>query len=353
MANNNGIYVSNIDTSSHDYSFTLIEASPLARLLSHTPPDRYPTLHRYGTNTATDTVTGFAPTTLFKYVTIDPEGNVEEIYADQRNRKILKRKLDPNLQNANNTYTLWNNLDRKTNALPHGMTTGDANSIYSFLYHPNGQLKIRDLPDAEPIEYLYNERDLLAYVQDGEMKNEGKWYAKEYDVYGKLLKEGFYKGVPLGNGTFQNAVILSGDELITNTFAGNSGIGLIRPFSREVKILNTGDFIQNSFEYDLAGRTISRYSNALAKIDPFAFPPANKRIFTYDSKDNVLSENIRMHIYGGHYNFTKLFSFDFAGRADGESIQELNDPYPLKLTQTSYTAKNQVDENIMYLHYYL
>ena len=342
ISKNNGAYVSGITPQTHDHTFTELEASPLSRTLSITPPDWYPTRYEYGTNhveSIVDPLNGgnYGQDELFRQRVIDPNGNITDSYSDKKNRAILTRRLDDNEGNPNDTYTAYDHMDRIKTVLPPGTTSDQDDLIFQYLYYPNGQVQQKDLPDSKPTEYIYNDRELLAYMQDGEMKNDNQWYSTQYDDYGRVTTDGFYVGtVSEANEGFDQAMMT--DPLNVTTY-GTSGISIDKPVKIETHLLTTKDILTAENTYDAAGRIDFTESTSLVNQNLETTPDIIQ--YMYDSRDNILRSEQILVAYGNSEHLIFTNEYDHAGRLSKEIFRD-NLKDEIELTETKYTAKDQI-----------
>ncbi|MEE9374086.1 MAG: hypothetical protein V3V00_13625 [Saprospiraceae bacterium] len=327
---------------SGDFTEHLYQKNMLARISSIKPPSWHATTFDYRTNNTTE-ATGYTTAGQLHITTVtDANGNKTLSYTDQKGNEVLMKKQNASSTLSHDTYTYWDQKDRKTLVLPPGTSLATPNLIYQYLYYANDLLKQKDAPDADPVEYVHNDRDLLAYMQDGNMDDDSRWMATKYDVYGNLTNEGWYNGNLAVNGSFAQAIV--SDELMKINY-NTSGSGTGQPNSEERNFLMTTEKYMTQYMYDPCGRpnevSNSIFNNSLSFL-------TNSLIRSYDSRDAV---TISRHDFKDGYNDFRRFymfnDFDNAGRPKGESISHnFNGPY-LKLSETTYTPKEQVKTKIL------
>lgn len=319
------------------------EASPLNRIESMTPPSWHATNYIRRANGVNEvfnhhTNTYFPANSLFVTRIQDPNGNYESFITDLRGNEVLKRQ-DPPSGIGDETYTIWDKKDRKSIVLPPGVDISNSNLQFFYEYYGNDKLSFRNVPDAAPVSYLYNERDFLAYLQDGNMVSDNRVLGIQYDKYGNITKEGWFNNVPTEtNGFFAQAQI---NSTLKITNYGTSGTALGKPenvFHRFFINLN-GSF-QTFYQYDNCGRPIdwsnTFYRNSIAQT-------INSRTPTYDSRDVIIKE---LHTFtdgnGDQHDLIRHYDFDVSGRQIQESIQKENSGVILPLVTKSYTSKEQL-----------
>ncbi|MDD4386013.1 MAG: DUF6443 domain-containing protein, partial [Bacteroidales bacterium] len=64
---------------------------------------------------------------------------------------------------------------------------------YYYQYDERRRMAIKKLPGAEPVYMVYNKRDQLVLMQDGNMRNPRKWLFTKYDVFNRPVMTGIYQ----------------------------------------------------------------------------------------------------------------------------------------------------------------
>ena len=331
--------------STSEFTLTTYEASPLNRVNSVTLPSWYATTFDYGNNT--NTVAGFSAGTLNKLTTTDPNGNKVENYTDKRGREIIMRKLDSLGASPNDTETIWDDKDRKSKILPPGATQDSTGLIYHFVYYPSGLLKIRDLPDADPIKYVYDIKDHLIYEQDGEMANDSRWMCHKYDDYGREISMGFFNTT--NDLTIQNGTMITPLQslLLQLNNYGTAPISIDKLIRSFVFTLSPSQLLTKNYAFDAVGRRV---------FEGYTFPSnttgtnPHNLLITYDSQDNITLEqtNISIPDYANHQHSTfKKYDYDHVGRQIGESVAYTAAGPFQPLSSTSYTDKDQVHNHVL------
>ena len=226
-----------------------------------------------------DTGASYAPGTLYKVSSTDPENQTIEIFTDQRGNQILQRvKATPTTTTASliaDTYTLYDNKDRPVMVLPPEVNSNQLDLIFKTVYSGDDLVLIKDDPDCAPVEFAYDLRDLMIARQDGQRRAEGNWYRMMYDDYGRSITEGF------STQTTSDIV----DTLINNTW-GALGFeeGKITSCIKSILNQDSDTEIIKSYEYNDAGRLeVTRCNSVLHPA-----PGSIENIVVYDSQDKII-----------------------------------------------------------------
>lgn len=341
-ATNNGDY-SGVPTG-QKFSQPIYEASPLSRPLSITSPETWHTASfTYGSNTAADLVALNGSTNVFygvgelaKQGMTDADGNKAYSFTDKLGRVVLSRTTDPSGSQKADTYNLYDDKGRITYTLPPQVTMGNVDLLYAYRYDASDRLTGIKQPDASWTGIWYNDRDLPALYQDGNMAagSSPKYLATTYDVYGRETKTGFVGSIP---SNLANITIAAGDvltEMTYGTTAESNPVNKVNLLKARYKILTaTGDYsslLGTDYYYDEFGRISYTKSNDIRELDIY-----NERIdYSYDMLDNVLvqqHEHITPLVSGSKF-FKHTWEYDTWGRSTA---------YHLNPTTTASTAKGQ------------
>lgn len=217
---NNGAFVQ----PGQDWEFTKVEFedSPLSRSISTTPPEWYTTYVSYGSNIGSDAVFNhisedvYPENSLFKSSITDPEGNQFIEFKDKEGRVVLRRQSDPGNNNWSDTYTIYDDKSRPETIIPPGASMNSTGLLFQYQYYGDDNVRLKQVPDQDHIEYRYNDRGLLAAFQDGNMRINKRWYVSHFDDYGRPLFSGHYFPLPPANETFSN--LMPSDVLERKTY---------------------------------------------------------------------------------------------------------------------------------------
>ncbi len=132
-----------------------------------------------------DTSSFYASGTLIGTRTWDEDSTSVLSYKDMLGRVVLERK-----DNAD-TYYVYNDINQLVYILQ-PMFQEDANlDLYAFqyTYDERGRVKTKKLPGCDPIEYWYDNADRIIKMQDGLLREAGKFRTYEYDALGRMVKQ--------------------------------------------------------------------------------------------------------------------------------------------------------------------
>ena len=315
-----------------DSTETLYEANMASRPVQVTDAAGFTKFYSYGRNSSSFSVSGYTNNSLFRHTTTDGRGNVDHVFTDRLGNQILARSENSDGTLTADTKWLYDDKLRPTTIIPPGASISNTDLITSYLYYGSDLIKEKKLPDADPVKYTYDERELMTFSQDGEQRafsNSGRWIMYALDDYGRVVSEGWS----------EDKVTL--DQMYLQNIWGNTGndAGKLR---RQIKYMtNDPTNIKRFFyTYDDAGRlTNKEYSTFLLSANR-----AVKESYTYDSADNILTETHDHSAYTTDPNiFTFTHNYDHAGRPStthfgrGTSMTDL-------LCTKSYTAKDQIEK---------
>jgi len=339
-SNNYGNYRST--SSSRDHTLHSYEASPLSRKLSITPPDWHATNFSYGTNASSDqvkkddTTSYYSPGTLMKNTIVDGNGNKLITFTDKIGQRILSRRTDGADAAAKrlDTYYLHDGKGRVKTVVPPDAVVGSTNLIYGYLYDDEDRVISRRIPGKEPINYRYNTKDLLGAYQDGNMLDGGKWYAYNYDNFGRSTTEGFYNGsIP---SSFSN---LSLSEILIENIYGTSSWEKDKIKTSRTKILGSNDWLETTNTWSACGLLEQQSGNNHRNLS-LATPELTT--YDYDGADNV-TESVYNHRFPGTNRAIKAeHHYDYAGRSMRNYFQVGNGANR-KINRIYYDEKGNVD----------
>jgi len=329
-----------VTTLGTEFTTTTYEDSPLNRQFTVTPPS-FPTMsYEYGVNTSQVTVfdhiadADYLPAVLHRQTVIDGNGNITESYTDKRGRPVLSRRTDAEGNQDNDTYTLYDDKERVTTILPPGTSLGPehAELIFTTQYYADDQVRMKKVPDQEPIEMRYDDRDLLTHIQDGERRNEGRWFTINNDEYGRPIMEGFHPTAPVDN----HNLVTDINEFLKSCTYGTDRISIDKKVSSTVRLLNTTDDIVTTYTYLPTALMKSMSSN---HIEALTDEDAHVMSYDYDSQDNVIQEHCTVDFNSSVESFVQSRDFDHIGRLIGERLKRQGDD-ELILSTMSYDAKD-------------
>ena len=327
------------------YTVTEYEASPLSRKTSVTPPDWHATQFEYGTNGTLMTIAGvdFEANGLMRQTIIDPDGNKDITYTDKKGRQVLMVRKAASGSDSTKTQNRYDDKDRLTLVVPPGSTLDSTFLNFQYQYDERNRIIAKRLPDQDGWNYyLYDDRDLVTYMQDPVMYAQGRWLHTHYDEYGRVTQTGLIN-TTLSFDPNQTATF---DEPLTKNYydgydfsQGAPEIYLGKLRRSDVKILGTNDWLTAFNFYDSYGRVSSTQSNHHLNL---SYQQAERVAFTYDFADN-LTRQYRVHTRADGSNTTILDEtyFDHSGRMI-ESYHQIDGGTKVQLNELSYTAKDQI-----------
>jgi YD repeat-containing protein len=152
------------------YSEFTYEDSPLSRLLAEKYPDGKSVQTAY-----------FAENNYYETTVTDENGHTSTTKTDIIGRQIKTA-------DAIGGFTSFD-YDDRNNLLS---VTNPEDQQYVYSYDLRNRMRSKKVPGADCQEFIYNNlTDLLVATQDGNLRQDGKWLATEYDAYGRVLKTGF------------------------------------------------------------------------------------------------------------------------------------------------------------------
>lgn len=245
----NGTYNNKVATDANPYAVSILEPSPLNRILQQgapgaawqpnetTPANAKTVQTNYYVN-VNGTTTGkediyiwtvqegpvqaqalSANSAPYKYPdnalriveTIDEDKRTTRVYYDNRGLMILKK-----VQVADNpqihidsdwalTYYVYDIFDRLRFVLPPefcktlssytGNSTGNQNIAldnwaFQYMYDARGRMVSKNLPGATRVDMVYDDWDRLVLTQDGVQRAANKWSFNKYDVFNRAIISG-------------------------------------------------------------------------------------------------------------------------------------------------------------------
>jgi RHS repeat-associated protein len=267
---------------SHFYSETVLEESPLNRPLKTfapganwagtkgSPTERAVQL-QYKLNTVADSVriwtAGSLPTTtgiypqgsLSKTITIDEHGKQVVEYRDKIGLVILKKvqlaetitATSPSVHGWLCTYYIYDDFNRLTMVVPPKAVEilntrysiqGTANWVldtallnglcFTYAYDARGRMVAKKVPGAATVQMVYDARDRLAMMRDGNQAAAGQWLVTQYDelnrpvrtyLWANTATADWHRGQAYNSVAYPSGIQLAGAELLTETYYDNYG----------------------------------------------------------------------------------------------------------------------------------
>jgi hypothetical protein len=209
------------------------------------------------------------------------------------------------------TLYAYDTKDRLTMVVPPDATSANTGLTFNYTYDASDHMLTKKVPDANAVTMIYNNKDQLAFVQDGNLASASKYMATSYDAYGRVYQSGFATSIANPQApTFTE--ILS--EHFYDGWDGSTQLNLVsnpqyqsRLRKSRTKILgSTSDFLTKTYTYDTYGRATNVSGNNHLAL---ANATAESIDMAYDYADNPTTEN-RAHTNGvtaQNYNQRRVY----------------------------------------------
>ncbi len=135
----------------------------------------------------------YNPGTLFGISKTNEDGLKVTTYTDAFGKKIMERRG----QN-NETYYVYDYYDRLALVLmPEFQNIAEVSDYaYIYDYDNDGNLKTKQYPDCDPVNYYYDNFNRCVCMQDGELRQKGLYRFYLYDEVGRLAIQGLSETLP-------------------------------------------------------------------------------------------------------------------------------------------------------------
>ncbi|MEO1259045.1 MAG: RHS repeat-associated core domain-containing protein [Bacteroidota bacterium] len=331
----------------YEHTLTEYEPSPLGRADEVTPPDWHATTTTFGSNTTNEvkkdgTTSYYNANELSKTTVTDPNGNKTTAFTDKLGRLILTRKEDSSGGNDTDTYNIYDDKSRITTVLPPDATLSTPGLLFEYTYDERDRMTTKKVPDAATMTYWYNNRDLMIFMQDGNLLANNQRLCTYHDDYGRPRKTGFvsHSSPPSGNDPQPGS-----SDILTETTYGTSGIEEGKVTYTKTKELGTTNFLDTYFYYDSYGRLdYNRGDNHL-----YSNTSAERTDFTYDFADNILTEN-RDHKINSSFTNTidETFTYDHWGRRINHN-HRINSGTDVRISNSVYDWRSRLKQKNLHL----
>lgn len=179
-----------LDQNPDPWNETLYEASPLNRVEEGKGPDAWqnkPVTVSYSTNSGTiqhwnanKASINFTASQLYITTRTDEDLHQTREYKDKLGRVVRKEAHDGT--NWLRTAYVYNDFGQLVIVVPPKATAATQTELcYYYEYDERKRMIKKDLPGAAPVYMVYDKRDRLVMVQDGEMDANNQWLATVYD----------------------------------------------------------------------------------------------------------------------------------------------------------------------------
>ena len=190
-------------------------------------------------NKASDN-TSFPAGFLTGELAADEDGHTLTTWYDLRGLKVQEDRGA-----GNTTRHIYNSFGQLVSVLMPGHNPADPNhTSYGYEYDALGRVVMKRLPGSEPIRYWYDKADRVAFMQDGMLREKGRYRFMLYDALGRLAVQG-----TCGGGGLSEVSSLTP----TATFTPNSG-----------GFLSTGYVVSGGVSMTAASLEIANYYDSYA-----------------------------------------------------------------------------------------
>lgn len=198
----------------------------------------------YITNTSADN-TSYSYGLLTGETATDEDGHSLTTFYNLEGQKVLE-----NRGAGHNTRYIYNDLGQLTSVLMPGHNPADPNhTSYGYEYDAMGRVVKKRYPGAEYIQYWYDHADRVAFMQDGMLRQKGRYRFMLYDAFGRLAVQGTCSGagvaavssvVPTATFTQNSGGLLSTDYVVSN------GVSMTDPTLEIVNYYDSYAFLSGS-----------------------------------------------------------------------------------------------------------
>ncbi len=225
----------NIADTDYPFTFNGFENSPLNRILAQAAPGEnwrmgsghelqftqrsnnnaqdgnIPLWTINETNNLPQTSASYGENELLVQETVDEHGNLVIEYTDKRGRVVLKKVEDEEdgMGGATDfleTHYVYDDFDQLRAVIPpqairelEAAGNFSINDVFRdkwlFSYRYDGRRRMieKQVPGAEPMLMIYNNRDLLILSQDGNQRLQNQWTFTKYDQLNRPVMTGIYR----------------------------------------------------------------------------------------------------------------------------------------------------------------
>ena len=166
---------------------------------------------------------------LFGEKTTDEDGHSLTIFTDKLGRKILERRASDD--GNNDTYLVYNDLGQLRFVLTPEYQSDDDEATfgYEYRYDNRGNLVKKILPQCDYIQYWYDKADRMIFMQDGRMRQQGKYRFYLYDNLSRVVVEGTCDDCSRDNAIIHTAFNASGSGFLGTGYAMDGNLNLSNP----------------------------------------------------------------------------------------------------------------------------
>ena len=175
----------------------------------------------------------------------DEDGHTLTTFYNLQGQKVLESR-----GSGNYTRYVYNGLGQLTSVLMPGHNSADPNhTSYGYEYDAMGRVVKKRYPGAEYIQYWYDHADRVSFMQDGMLRQKGRYRFMLYDAFGRLAVQGTCSGagvaavssvVPTATFTQNSGGLLSTDYVVSN------GVSMTDPTLEIVNYYDSYAFLYGS-----------------------------------------------------------------------------------------------------------
>ena len=238
---------------------------------------------------------------------IDEDGNSTLTFTDSEGRNILTRQVTGS--EYADTYYVYDDYGNLCYVLsPEGSAAWNRNEKvlatdelgYQYRYDERNRCIAKKLPGASWIYYIYDTNDHLIFVQDGNLREQGKWSMTLYDALGREAISAIYTGDASQLGV--DAVNMN----VTKQFPGDI-IGYKLP-----TIVSATDLSPRSISFYDDYSTIGYFINSYPQL--LRFRATEGFAATYDSRAQGLLTGRMLYLADGVTSIPMAYYYDQRGR---------------------------------------
>ena len=188
----------------------------------------------------------------------DEDENKVISFKDMRGLLVLKRVID--VKNSNlehDTYYVYDNRGNLCFVLPPmasvEMTSGTwgensdiiQKNCYFYKYNNRNLCVYKKIPGCEPVIMRYDKAHRLVFLQDGNLRDEGKWLYNLYDMMGRHVVTGICSNESLPDVTYRQVKAMCAESTLSFTIKYRDSYGYIA----NVALNNPKPLSVNYFDY--------------------------------------------------------------------------------------------------------
>lgn len=251
--------------------------------------------------------------TLNMKETKDEDSCFVQVFSDLEGKKILERRFGDN-----DTYYVYDSYGRLAYVLqPMYQQSPDLDAYaFHYEYDSKGRCIKKTIPGCDYIQYWYDNSNRLSYVQDGNMRNAGKYRFFLYDQYGRMVIQGLCTTAP----TVANAVV---NNILSN--ASNS-------------ICNTGYTMSNNPNRGFEQLEIANYFDSYQYLSQGIFADADITLMTVTASIAMGLKTGSITMSDSGVELYEVVRYDNKGR-EAETLKTMLDG-STQIIKTNYTFTN-------------